>query len=109
MSKDFTPITDIDALDRLLGDTAREPIILFKHDTMCPISAAAFRELSQMGGDVALIDVERHKDVAQELAARTGIAHESPQVIVWNRGRARWSASLYDITHDAVARAMRQG
>ncbi len=109
MEQGFTEITSIDALNRLLEESAPEPCILFKHDTTCPISAATYREMSQLSGDVALIDVGRHEDVAQELATRSGIKHESPQVIVWHDGEAQWSASLYEITSDAVAEAVRQG
>ena len=106
MEQNFKPVTSIDAFDRLVERSADEPVVLFKHDTTCPISAAAYREMSQMPDDIALVDVGRDNDMAQEIAARTGIEHASPQVIVFNGSQATWSASLYDITHEAVAEAL---
>ncbi len=108
MDQHFTPVTSIDAFDRLMARSADEPVALFKHDTTCPISAAAYRQMSQLQDDVALVDVGRHNDLAQEIAARTGIEHASPQVIVLNGRQATWSASLYDITHEAVAEALQR-
>ncbi len=108
MRQDFKPITNMDALEHLVTESEQELTIVFKHDPHCGISAAAYRQMSQLSGAVALIDVAEHNDVAQELAARTGIKHESPQVIVLDHGKAIWSASLYEITSKAVARAVPQ-
>ena len=33
-------------------------MVLFKHDPVCPISANAYQELSRLGGEIPLIDVE---------------------------------------------------
>jgi len=33
-------------------------------------------------GDIALIEVQSARELSRELEARTGIEHESPQVIV---------------------------
>lgn len=106
MQGNFTPVGSIDALDRLVARSEQQPVVLFKHDTTCPISAAAYREMSQLADDVALVDVGQHEDVAQEIEARTGIKHESPQVLVLDHGQAIWSASHYDITDESVSEAL---
>ena len=101
----FVPVTDQDDLDRLLAASAERPVVLFKHDFACPISARAYRELAAVSIEVPLIDVERQKGLADEVVSRTGIEHESPQVIVLRNGRPVYSASLWDITAEEVARA----
>jgi bacillithiol system protein YtxJ len=101
----FIPVTDQDDLDRLLAASAEQPVVLFKHDFACPISANAYRELAVLPVEVPLIDVERQKGLADEVVSRTGIEHESPQVIVLRNGRPVYSASLWDITAEEVARA----
>jgi len=106
MQTPFTPITSISALENLVDRSARQRIVLFKHDTSCPISAAAYQELARLQDTVAVVDVGRHNDLAQQIAARTGIEHQSPQVIVFDDGKPIWSASLYDITTTAVQQAM---
>jgi bacillithiol system protein YtxJ len=106
MKTQFRLITSMDALNRLVGHSEQQPVALFKHDTACQISAAAYREMSRFQDNVAIVDVGRYNDIAQEIAARTGIEHESPQVIVFDGGKPVWSASHYDITYRAVAQAL---
>jgi bacillithiol system protein YtxJ len=101
----FIPVADRAGLDRLFAASAEQPVVLFKHDFACPISANAYRELATLPGEVPLIDVERQKGLADEVASRTGIEHESPQVIVLRDGRPVYAASLWDITGEEVARA----
>lgn len=53
---------------------------------------------------VYLVDVRAERALSQSTAARTGIRHESPQVIILRRGAAVWSTSHDDITADAIQR-----
>ena len=101
----FVPVTDRANLDRLFAESAEQPVVLFKHDFACHISANAYRELAAVPGEVPLIDVGRQQGLANEVASRTGIEHESPQVIVLRNGRPVYSASHRDITAEEVARA----
>ena len=106
MATQFVPITALDEFERLREQSAEAPVLIFKHDTTCSISAAAHRQLSQVDGDIPLIDVGRERGLSLEVARRTGVRHESPQVIVLRDGAAAWSASHYDITAEAVSGAL---
>ncbi len=105
MDEHFTPITDRESLDALFASSAAHPVILFKHDPHCPISARAYREMEQVPGDVALVDVEHDKAIASAVAEGTGVRHESPQVIVIRNGQPVWSASHFNIKASAVSEA----
>jgi bacillithiol system protein YtxJ len=48
--------------------------------------------------EVPLIDVERQKGLADEVASRTGIEHESLQVVVLRNGLPVYAASHWNIT-----------
>ncbi len=108
MDQHFTSVSDMGMLDRLIEQSFQEPVVLFKHDPSCPISAAAHRELQQVPEPVSLIDVEHETHISTEVAMRTGVQHESPQVIVLDQGRPAWSASRYEITYDAVGEALQR-
>jgi bacillithiol system protein YtxJ len=108
MENHFVPVADRGALERLVESSNSGPVIIFKHSVTCPISAHAYREMSQMGGEVALVVVQKARDVSSAVEERTGVRHESPQAIVLRNGRAVWSASHFDITSDAVEQAVRQ-
>jgi bacillithiol system protein YtxJ len=103
----FVPVVDLADLDRLLAESAEEPVVLFKHDFACPISANAYRELAAIPAEISLIDVERQIGLADEVVNRTGIDHQSPQVIVLRNGQPIYAASHWDISGEEVARATR--
>ena len=101
----FVPVADQVDLDRLFTESAEQPVVLFKHDFSCHISANAYRELAAVPVEVPLIDVGRQQELADEVAIRTGIEHESPQVIVLRNGQPVYTASLWHISGKEVARA----
>lgn len=105
MTKQFSQISGVDSLDTLIEQSQRETVILFNHDPYCPISARAFAQMQQVKSDVNLIDVSREKNLTREIQGRTGVRHESPQVIVLRNGQPKWSASHFEITTEAVVDA----
>ena len=50
------------------------------------------------------VDVRAQRPLSQQIAARSGVEHESPQIILLRRGIPIWNASHYDITTNALAR-----
>ena len=108
MGDQFTQITDKDELEQLLARSHDAPVVLFKHSSTCPISSAAYKQMSQVLTEVSLVVVQRAREVSSEIASLTGIRHESPQAIVIRNGQAVWSASHFDITSDAVEQAVRE-
>src|SRR5258708_2701473 len=70
-----------------------EPVILFQHDLYCPIGRRAYRELTGVPIEVALVDVARDADITRAIEERTAVPHESPQVLVLRSGRVVWTAS----------------
>ena len=99
----FVPVPDLDALDDWLPRAGI--VVLFLHAPRCGISVRAYAEVARLGGEVVLVDVAHTHDVKWAIEHRTGVRHESPQVIVLLGGRPIWSASHYAITTAAVERA----
>ncbi len=109
MDTPFAPVPDLPALERLFAESHTERVILFQHDPFCPTSARAHRAMAQLRGTVHLVNVARQHDLAHSIATRTGIRHESPQVLVLRDGQAVWSASHRTITAAAVGAAVSDG
>ena len=107
MGDRFTKIVDADALEQALARSNDAPVVLFKHSTTCPISSAAYKQMSQVLQEVSLVVVQQARNVSSEIATRTGVRHESPQAIVLRNGQAVWTASHFDITAGAVDQAVR--
>jgi bacillithiol system protein YtxJ len=103
--KQMTTQQDVD--EALGQDTA----ILFKHSTRCPISAAARAEMERFlelrpDAPVYTVDVNDDSETSRYLAEKTGIEHQSPQVIVARGGRPEWHANHFDIRADVVGQQL---
>lgn len=109
MPHPFYPVPDVATLEAWFARSATEPVVFFNYDRFCPINVIAYGRLAYLETSVALVDVTRDHEVKRALAARTGVRHESPQVIVVREGCAAWSAAHGAITvagvQQAVARA----
>jgi bacillithiol system protein YtxJ len=108
MDNHFVRITDKKAIDELVAQSKERPVVIFKHSLTCPISAAAYDQMEVFDSSVALVEVQRARELSNEIETRLGLPHESPQVLVLRNGQVVWSASHFKITSDAVAEAVRE-
>jgi bacillithiol system protein YtxJ len=79
--------------------------VLFLHDPYCPISARARSRVTDAGGEIHLVDVSRQHDLNREIATRTGVRHESPQLFVLRDGKPVWHAAHGQISTESLAYA----
>jgi bacillithiol system protein YtxJ len=107
MGSNFRPVEDGAALDALLARSHESPVLLFKHSSTCPISARAYRQMQEVKSPVSIVVVQQSRDISREVESRTGVQHETPQALVLRKGQAVWSASHFEITADAVERALK--
>jgi bacillithiol system protein YtxJ len=103
-------ITTPEQLDSVLEGG---PALLYKHSTRCPISAAAHEQVEEFLRDdphvpVYLVNVLDQTELSGRIAERTGVEHHSPQAILVADGAARWHASHYDVTADALRQQVRE-
>jgi bacillithiol system protein YtxJ len=108
MDNHFVKITDTRTFEELTKRSKERPVVIFKHSLTCPISAGAYDQMAEFEGEVALIEVQRSRELSTEIEHRLGVVHESPQVIVLRNGQVIWDASHFRITAAAVAAAVRE-
>jgi bacillithiol system protein YtxJ len=106
-SQSAQSIPEIDSVEECTAVLEQEIAVLFKHSPTCPVSWMAHREMMQFRSQqpdvpLYLVSVRRRRDISRFIAENTGIQHESPQVIVFRRGKAVASTSHDGITADAV-------
>lgn len=104
-------LSEADLQEFLTGHQG-EHVLIFKHSTQCPISAAANRQVNTFesenpGVPVGVIRVIEERPLSLSFAESIGVRHASPQVIVLLDGRPVWNASHYDITVESLADAVR--
>lgn len=99
-------------LEQVLGESARRPVLIFKHSTACPLSTRAHRHwdafLALPASEavaLAFVRVIEERSVSLALAQRVGVRHESPQAILVKDGRALWHDSHRAVTIEALTEA----
>ena len=107
MGNQFVRVKDTQSFEALTKRSAEQPIVIFKHSLTCPISSAAYEQMTRYDGEVTLIEVQVARQLSNEIESRLGVPHESPQVIVVSKGKVAWDASHFKITAEAVAAAVR--
>lgn len=100
----LTHLSDVTGFEAALAESLDRPVLIFKHSRTCGISCEALEELhthieaAGPGAAYKVITVQSHRCVADEVALRLGIRHETPQAILLRDGQPVWSASHFRIT-----------
>ncbi|MBW8873655.1 MAG: bacillithiol system redox-active protein YtxJ [Acidobacteria bacterium] len=109
---DIQRIDSIPALDELIARSNQTPVWIFKHSLTCPVSSHAWSEFQRFAADspadgpvCAVIEIQLARPVSNAVAERTGIRHESPQILLLREGRVAWQASHYGISREALRQA----
>jgi bacillithiol system protein YtxJ len=112
MHPELTALQHLDDLDKLLAESQQRPLLLFKHSYTCGTSAEALDELLEhlntrrSDARYAMVTVQTHRQLSNEVAARLGVRHQTPQAILVRHGRAVWSASHFRVNAAEIRKAM---
>jgi bacillithiol system protein YtxJ len=104
----------IDDVANMLNESKEKMTLLFKHSTICPISANAYSQFSQFiqnsTNDISayIILVREDRPVSLHIAEISGVTHQSPQAIFFKNGIAVWDASHYSITTAKLQKALEE-
>ncbi len=74
--------------------------VILKHSTRCPISRMAYSRIERdwtSDEPVYCLDLLRYRDLSEYIEEKSGVMHESPQVIVFQNGEA-----VYHSSHSAI-------
>jgi bacillithiol system protein YtxJ len=110
-AQELSRISTLAQLDDLLRASSQTPVWLFKHSLICSTSTDAWHEFERFVAGrsdemvIGVIEIQRARDVSKEVAVRTGVRHESPQVLLIRDGRPVWQASHWAITVEALEAA----
>ena len=106
----WNQLTSEEDLNRAWEIAQEKPIVLFKHSTRCSISAMALRSFQHEWKqedttmELYLLDLIAFRSISNEIAERTGVQHQSPQVIVLFQGKILYHASHESINASKIQR-----
>lgn len=96
-------VRSIDEVDRIIKASYKTPQVIFKHSSRCFISSmvkSRFENDWQYSNDEFIpnfLDIFSHRDVSNYIAEKFSVHHESPQIILVNRGEA-----IFDESHQQI-------
>lgn len=88
----WIPLVELTQLDCIHADSFSRPQLIYKHSTTCGISSMVLNmfsksyDFSEEQADLYFLDLHRHRAMSNEVAGRLGVRHESPQLIVVDKG-----------------------
>lgn len=97
-------LEDGNQIDAIAMQSFQAPVVIYKHSTRCAISSVVLHrmernaELQKVSATYYFLDLIRYRDISNQVAARFGVRHESPQVILISNGRVIWHGSHGEIT-----------
>jgi len=96
---DWIDLNSSEQLNEIIEQSIEKPVLLFKHSTRCSISAMAksrFESQWELENDVCptyYLDLITFRPISNEIAEKTGVEHQSPQVFVLKNKDVIYQAS----------------
>ena len=100
----WNKLTSVDDIEEVSRQSQNEICLIFKHSTTCSISGMAHMRLQdhidEINRPVRLyhLDLLKHRDISAKIADTYSVHHESPQVLLIDKGESFYDASHFDIT-----------
>jgi bacillithiol system protein YtxJ len=103
-------ITSTEDLENINQSSESQRVMIFKHSTTCAISATVLARMERKwSGEKAknivpyYLDLLSFRELSSQIAQNYGIKHESPQVLLIEKGKCIYDASHYDISFDEIS------
>jgi len=96
----WNELTSGGQLDEVLEASKETRVVVFKHSTRCSISSSVLNKFEKkVGADnkYYFLDLISHRDISAAIAEKFKVVHQSPQVIVLEKGVVTQHDSHYGI------------
>jgi len=97
-------VDSFQVLDDIFARSYESPVVLFKHSNRCGISSHVLEMVGDLEGELNVVVIQENRDLSDEIAARTGYTHQSPQAFVLVDGKPVYHATHYGIDPGTIAR-----
>lgn len=102
-------LNSMEQLEEIKELSSDKKVVIFKHSTRCPVSAMALSRLErswdseeQKDTPAYFLDLIRFRDISNEIAGVFGVDHQSPQVIMVDKGEAVYDESHMGISYEEL-------
>ena len=97
----WIPLLNELQLEEIKTNSDNRPQVIFKHSSRCSVSSMARNRLDKNafpeGIDFYFLDILNHRNISNRIASDFQVHHESPQVLLINKGTC-----VYDESHSGI-------
>ncbi|MEO5651010.1 MAG: bacillithiol system redox-active protein YtxJ [Ginsengibacter sp.] len=93
-------------LEEITANSFNKPQVIFKHSTRCSVSSMAKNRLDKKeqsdGMDFYYLDLIKHRNISNKIAADFKVPHQSPQILIISNGKSIYNESHSGISMDEI-------
>jgi len=95
-------LNSLSQLDEIKEVSQTKTVLIFKHSTRCGVSSMALKDFEKAfqpkeNTVIYFLDLLAHRDVSDAVATQFRVQHQSPQLLVIEKGMCSKHASHYQI------------
>lgn len=100
---DWNELVSAEEVDVVLMASNSKIQVIYKHSYSCGICYRAKNSIEKISGEDAsgaefhMVDVIQERSISKYIAEKTGITHESPQMLILKDGEVIWHASHFNV------------
>ena len=102
----WIPLLNEQQLEEIKINSSHKPQVIFKHSSRCSISSMARSRLDRNefpeGIDFYFLDIINHRNISNKIASDFQVHHESPQILLINKGTCVYNESHSGIQMDEI-------
>lgn len=109
LNMNWNQLNELQQLEEIKNISAQQKVLIFKHSTTCGVSAMALKNLEKTWQEnemqsmkLYLLDLKKHREISNQIEADFQVMHESPQVLLIEKGKAIYNASHHYIDYEAL-------
>lgn len=103
----------LDQLQVIKEESIERPVLIFKHSTRCNISRTTLDRLERHWNDQEMarvkpyfLDLLNYREISNSLATQFEVEHESPQILLIDKGRSVLDLSHFEIDYQEIRSAI---
>jgi len=103
----WTQLNSSAQISQIDTESHHNKVMIYKHSKTCSISASAlnrlernWKESDQNKVNPYFLDLLNFRNLSNEVASHYGVEHESPQVLIIEKGKCIYNASHYEIRYE---------
>jgi bacillithiol system protein YtxJ len=110
----WNELTALDQLQQIREESTERPVLIFKHSNRCNISRTALDRLERHWNDTEMatvkpyfLDLISYREISNTLASDFNVAHESPQILLIDKGKSVLDLSHFEIDYQQIRAALK--